>query len=107
MGGMGGMEQMMAQMVSSSVYLSIFERPVIFLVKKSKFLYPNIWMQGGMGGMGGMGGGMPGMGGMGGMGGGMPGGMDMAEMMKGMKMPEGAEGEGDGDSDDEELPDLE
>merc|ERR1712083_394285 len=37
-------------------------------------------------------GGMPGMGGMGGMGGGMPGGMDMAEMMKGMKMPEGAEG---------------
>ena len=47
------------------------------------------------------------MGGMGGMGGGMPGGMDMAEMMKGMKMPEGAEGEGDGDSDDEELPDLE
>ena len=52
-----------------------------------------------MGGMGGMGGGMPGMGG------GMPGGMDMAEMMKGMKMPEG--GEGEGDSDDEELPDLE
>ena len=32
---------------------------------------------------------------------------DLAEMMKGMKMPEGAEGEGDGDSDDEELPDLE
>ena len=53
-----------------------------------------------MGGMGGMGGGMPGMGGMGG-------GMDMAEMMKGMKMPAGGEDDGEGDSDDEELPDLE
>merc|ERR1719266_1727207 len=65
---------------------------------------------GGMGGMeqmmaqmGGMGGGMGGMPGMGGMGGGM----DMAEMMKGMKMPAGGEDDGEGDSDDEELPDLE
>merc|ERR1712038_557686 len=55
--------------------------------------------EGGMPGMGGMGG-MPGMGGMGG-------GMDMAEMMKGMKMPAGGEDDGEGDSDDEELPDLE
>lgn len=53
-----------------------------------------------MGGMGGMGGGMGGMPGMGG-------GMDMAEMMKGMKMPAGGEDDGEGDSDDEELPDLE
>merc|ERR1719370_1483681 len=70
---------------------------------------------GGMPGMGGMGGmeqmmaqmgGMGGMGGMPGMGG-MGGGMDMAEMMKGMKMPAGGEDDGEGDSDDEELPDLE
>jgi len=33
--------------------------------------------------------------------------MDMAEMMKGMKMPAGGEDDGEGDSDDEELPDLE
>ena len=80
MGGMGGMEQMMAQMVS-------FNQPWV--------QYWNFGiLQGGMGGMGG---------GMGGMGGGM----DMAEMMKGMKMPAGGEDDGEGDSDDEELPDLE
>ena len=32
---------------------------------------------------------------------------DLAEMMKGMKMPAGGEDDGEGDSDDEELPDLE
>ena len=89
MGGMGGMEQMMAQMVS-------FNQP---WVQCRNFQI----LQGGMGGMGGMGGGMGGMPGMGGMGGGM----DMAEMMKGMKMPAGGEDDGEGDSDDEELPDLE
>ena len=53
MGGMGGMEQMMAQMVSSNIY----DYHAFFFIQNPDFI-SNMYLQflqGGMGGMGGMG----------------------------------------------------